>query len=141
MMPEFAIFMLAAARLGACFTVISSGFSADSLADRLVDADAKLLVTADVGRRRGNLVKLKEVADRPRRKPPVLGRSLSSDIQETRCRWTKIGTCSWMIFFEKRPRQCTLSLSLSNPKIPSSYSTLLGQPAALKARSTILVDT
>ncbi|HYU88496.1 MAG TPA: acetate--CoA ligase [Candidatus Bathyarchaeia archaeon] len=64
MIPEFPIFMLAAARLGACFTVIFSGFSADSLADRLVDADAKLLVTADVGRRRGNLVKLKEVADR-----------------------------------------------------------------------------
>src|SRR5690348_333553 len=64
MIPEFPIFMLAAARLGACFTVIFSGFSADSLADRLVDADAKLLVTADSGRRRGNLVRLKEIADR-----------------------------------------------------------------------------
>jgi len=64
MIPEFPIFMLAAARLGACFTVIFSGFSADSLADRLVDADAKLLVTADGGRRRGNLIKLKEVADK-----------------------------------------------------------------------------
>src|SRR2546428_5323590 len=64
MIPEFPIFMLAAARLGACFTVIFSGFSADSLADRLVDADAKLLVTADWGRRIGNLVKLKEGADR-----------------------------------------------------------------------------
>src|SRR5207244_10472989 len=64
MIPEFPTFMLAAARLGACFTVIFSGFSADSLADRLVDADAKLLVTADGGRRRGNLVKLKELADR-----------------------------------------------------------------------------
>src|SRR5260370_9647462 len=63
MIPEFPIFMLAAARLGACFTVILSGFSADSLADRLVDADAKLLVTADGGRRRGNLVRLKEIAD------------------------------------------------------------------------------
>src|SRR5260370_38358047 len=63
MIPEFPIFMLAAARLGACFTVIFSGFSADSLADRLVDADAKLLVTADGGRRRGNLVRLKEIAD------------------------------------------------------------------------------
>src|SRR2546430_5252910 len=53
MIPEFPVFMLAAARLGACFTVIFSGFSADSLADRLADADAKLLVTADGGRRRG----------------------------------------------------------------------------------------
>src|SRR5256712_11837556 len=64
MIAEFPIFMHAAAMLGVCFTVIFSGFSADSLADRLADADAKLLVTADGGRRRGNLVKLKEIADR-----------------------------------------------------------------------------
>src|SRR5439155_13291604 len=64
LMPAFPIFMLAAARIGTCFTVIFSGFSADSLTDRLVDADAKLLVTADGGRRRGNLIKLKEVADK-----------------------------------------------------------------------------
>ncbi|HEX4921307.1 MAG TPA: acetate--CoA ligase, partial [Candidatus Bathyarchaeia archaeon] len=64
MIPEFPIMMLAAARLGACFTVVFSGFSSDSLAERLVDADAKLLVTADGGRRRGSLIKLKEIADR-----------------------------------------------------------------------------
>jgi len=64
MIPEFPIMMLAAARLGACFTVIFSGFSADSLAERLVDADAKLLITADAGLRRGNMIKLKEIADK-----------------------------------------------------------------------------
>src|SRR6266566_59706 len=64
MIPEFPIFMLAAARLGACFTVIFSGFSADSLAERLVDTDAKLLITADAGLRRGNMIKLKEIADK-----------------------------------------------------------------------------
>ncbi|HEX4919520.1 MAG TPA: AMP-binding protein, partial [Candidatus Bathyarchaeia archaeon] len=64
MIPEFPIMMLAAARLGACFTVVFSGFSSDSLAERLVDADAKLLVTADGGRRRGSQIKLKEIADR-----------------------------------------------------------------------------
>src|SRR5438132_14270750 len=65
MIPEFPIFMLAAARLGACFTVIFSGFSADSLADRLVDADAKLLVTAAGGRRRGDLFQLDEAPSAP----------------------------------------------------------------------------
>src|SRR4029077_14488931 len=70
--PEFPIFMLAAARLGACFTVIFSGFSADSLADRLTDADAKLLVTADGSRRRGNLIKLKEIADIAAEKAPCV---------------------------------------------------------------------
>src|SRR5207245_9196166 len=68
MIPEFPIFMLAAARHGTCCTVIFSGFSAESLADRLVDADAKLLVTADGGRRGGNLIKLKEVADKASKK-------------------------------------------------------------------------
>src|SRR6266700_4599457 len=64
MIPEFPIMMLAAARLGARFTVIFSGFSSDSLAERLVDTDAKLLVTADGGYRRGNVIKLKEIADK-----------------------------------------------------------------------------
>ena len=64
MIPEFPIMMLAAARLGARFTVVFSGFSSDSLAERLVDADAKLLVTADGGWRRGNVIKLKEIADK-----------------------------------------------------------------------------
>jgi acetyl-CoA synthetase len=64
MIPEFPIVMLAAARLGARFTVIFSGFSSDALAERLVDTDAKVLVTSDAGRRRGNLIKLKEIADK-----------------------------------------------------------------------------
>jgi acetyl-CoA synthetase len=64
MIPEFPIMMLAAARLGACFTVVFSGFSSDSLAERLVDADAKLLVTADGGYRRGGVIRLKEIADK-----------------------------------------------------------------------------
>jgi acetyl-CoA synthetase len=64
MIPEFPIMMLAAARLGACFTVVFSGFSSDSLAERLVDADVKLLVTADGGYRRGGVIRLKEIADK-----------------------------------------------------------------------------
>jgi acetyl-CoA synthetase len=64
MIPEFPMMMLAAARLGALFTVIFSGFSSDSLAERLIDTDAKLLVTADGGYRRGSVIKLKEIADK-----------------------------------------------------------------------------
>ncbi len=63
MVPEFPLVMLAASRLGASFTVVFSGFSDDSLAERLQDADAKLLVTADGGWRRGNVIRLKEIAD------------------------------------------------------------------------------
>ncbi|MDG6910205.1 MAG: acetate--CoA ligase [Nitrososphaerota archaeon] len=63
MIPEFPVFILAAARLGAKFTAVFSGFSSSSLAERLVDAGARILVTADGGWRRGSVVPLKEIAD------------------------------------------------------------------------------
>jgi acetyl-CoA synthetase len=63
MLPELPIFMLACARIGAVHTVVFSGFSAQSLADRMNDVNAKLLVTADGGYRRGKVVRLKEIAD------------------------------------------------------------------------------
>ncbi|BCS93805.1 acetate--CoA ligase [Metallosphaera javensis (ex Sakai et al. 2022)] len=64
MIPELPIFMLAAARLGVAFTVVFSGFSAQAVADRMNDADAKLLITADGGWRRGRVVPLKEIVDK-----------------------------------------------------------------------------
>ena len=64
MIPEAAFAMLACARIGAPHSVVFGGFSAKSLADRINDAQATLLVTADVGWRRGGLVPLKRNADR-----------------------------------------------------------------------------
>src|SRR5690606_3654890 len=63
MVPEAAIAMLACARIGAVHSVVFGGFSADSLADRIHDAEAKLLITADGGHRRGTIFPLKPVAD------------------------------------------------------------------------------
>jgi acetyl-CoA synthetase len=63
MVPEFPVLMLAAARLGARFTVVFSGFSSESLAERLKDSGAKLLVTADGGWRKGSVISLKQIAD------------------------------------------------------------------------------
>ena len=63
MIPELPIFMLAAARLGITFTVVFSGFSARALAERINDAQAKVLVTADGGFRRGKVIELKKIAD------------------------------------------------------------------------------
>ena len=61
---EAAATMLACARLGAIHSVVFGGFSAESLSGRIVDASAKVLVTADGGWRRGHVVALKDEADR-----------------------------------------------------------------------------
>ena len=64
MIPEAAIAMLACARIGAPHSVVFGGFSPESLADRINDAEAKVLITADGGYRRGQVLPLKAAADR-----------------------------------------------------------------------------
>jgi len=63
MIPEVVIAMLACARVGAPHSVVFGGFSAESLRDRINDAGAVVLVTADGGFRRGQVVPLKRAAD------------------------------------------------------------------------------
>jgi len=64
MIPEAAIAMLACARIGAVHGVVFGGFSAEALRDRLVDAEAKLVITADGGWRKDAIVPLKEQVDK-----------------------------------------------------------------------------
>jgi acetyl-CoA synthetase len=63
MIPEAAIAMLACARIGAVHSVVFGGFSAESLRDRINDAQAVAVITADGGYRRGQLVPLKRFCD------------------------------------------------------------------------------
>jgi acetyl-CoA synthetase len=63
MVPEAVIAMLACARIGAVHSVIFGGFSAESVRDRVNDAEAKVLITADGGFRRGQVLPLKRLAD------------------------------------------------------------------------------
>jgi acetyl-CoA synthetase len=63
MIPELPVAMLACARIGAAHSVVFGGFSAESLRDRINDAEAKVLITADGGYRRGQVVPLKQNAD------------------------------------------------------------------------------
>ena len=63
MMAELAFVMLACARIGAVHSVVFAGFSAESLRDRIVDADCKVVITADEGRRGGRTVHLKTTVD------------------------------------------------------------------------------
>jgi len=63
MIPEAAYAMLACARVGAIHSVVFGGFSPDALKDRILDADCRVLITADEGVRGGKTVPLKKNAD------------------------------------------------------------------------------
>ena len=72
MIPELPISMLACARIGAPHSVIFGGFSAESIRDRINDCQAKLLITADGGYRRGAVVSLRHNADEALKETPSI---------------------------------------------------------------------
>ena len=76
MIPELPIAMLACARIGAIHSVVFGGFSAESLRDRINDQGAKILVTADGGWRRGNVVPLKKISDEALTDTPSIKRMI-----------------------------------------------------------------
>ncbi|HET7599195.1 MAG TPA: acetate--CoA ligase [Gemmatimonadales bacterium] len=100
MIPEAAIAMLACARIGAIHSVVFGGFSAESLRDRINDAEATCLITADGGYRRGQIVPLKRFADEAlascpsiqdvivvRRRPDGPGDESFAEFREGRDHW------------------------------------------------------
>src|SRR6059036_1276194 len=91
MVPELPVAMLACARIGAPHSVVFGGFSADSLKDRINDAEAKVLITADGGYRRGSVVPLKQnfddaVKDTPSINHVVVLRRTGKDVEMKRGR-------------------------------------------------------
>ena len=78
MIPETIIAMLACARIGAPHTVVFGGFSSDALASRLVDCEAKAVITADGGYRRGAASALKPAVDEARAKASSNGHDVST---------------------------------------------------------------
>jgi acetyl-CoA synthetase len=105
MVPELAIAMLACARIGAPHSVVFGGFSPDSLRDRILDSDSKVVVTADGGYRRGQVVPLKKNTDTAVAQTPgvkkvvVLRRAGSCDMTPGRDVW-------WHDLVESAPPEC-----------------------------------
>jgi len=64
MIPEAAVAMLATTRIGAIHSVVFGGFGYGALANRIADAESEVVVTADVGYRRGKVVNLKKIVDK-----------------------------------------------------------------------------
>jgi acetyl-CoA synthetase len=100
MIPEAAIAMLACARIGAVHSVVFGGFSAEALRERINDAQASVLITADGGYRRGTVLPLKRFADEAiaqcpsirhvlvvRRRPGGEGDEAWATMQEGRDHW------------------------------------------------------
>jgi acetyl-CoA synthetase len=112
MVPEAAIAMLACARIGAVHSVIFGGFSSESVRDRVNDAQAKVLITADGGYRRGQVLPLKRMADAAmaetpsiehcivvRRRPGGEGDEAFAQMTEGRDHW-------WHRLLEAAPGEC-----------------------------------
>jgi acetyl-CoA synthetase len=89
MIPEAVVAMLACARIGAVHSVVFGGFSAESLRDRINDAEAVCLITADGGYRRGTALPLKRFADEALEQTPsirhVVVVSRGAGLEPTKC--------------------------------------------------------
>ena len=76
MIPELPMAMLACARIGAIHSVVFGGFSAEALRDRILDSDARIVITADGGFRRGSVVPLKKAVDEAISRAPGVSKVL-----------------------------------------------------------------
>ncbi|HEV2909070.1 MAG TPA: acetate--CoA ligase [Candidatus Eremiobacteraceae bacterium] len=76
MVPELPVALLACSRIGAIHSVVFGGFSADSLRDRILDQESKVLITQDQGWRRGGKIQLKQIADDAIKETPSIEHSI-----------------------------------------------------------------
>jgi len=95
MLPELPTFMLACARIGAVHTVIFSGFSAQAICDRVHDVEAKVIITADGGYRRGKIIPLKEITDEAVKLCPSVEKVIVVKRTGAKVPWTK-GRDIWL---------------------------------------------
>ena len=112
LVPEAAIAMLACTRIGAIHSVVFGGFSPESLRDRVNDSECKLLITADAGYRRGQIVPLKRNADKAlegcpsienvvvvQRRPGSAGDEAFAEMKDGRDQW-------WHRLMQKADIEC-----------------------------------
>ena len=106
MIPELPVAMLACARIGAPFTVVFGGFSAEALAGRIGDSEAKLVITADGGYRKGNIVPLKKNADDAVAKTSSVEKMLVVRRTEQEVGWTEGRDVWWHDVVSRQKADC-----------------------------------
>ena len=106
MVPELPMALLACARIGAPHSVVFGGFSADSLRDRINDAEAKVLITGDGAWRRGTIVPLKEIADAAVAECPSIEHVLVLRRTEQDVPWTEGRDLWWHDLVPQQSTDC-----------------------------------
>jgi len=106
MIPELPAAMLACARIGAPFTVVFGGFSAEALSGRINDSQAKILVTADGGFRKGSIVPLKKNADEAVALTDTIEKVLVVQRTKQQVTWTEGRDVWWHDIVDRQPAAC-----------------------------------
>ncbi len=102
MIPEAIVSMLACARIGATHSVVFGGFSADSLQARINDADAKLVITADGGFRKGSAFALKPTVDEALKSTPSVEKVLVVQRTKQEISWDSSRDLWWHDLVERQ---------------------------------------
>ena len=106
MIPELPAAMLACARIGAPFTVVFGGFSAEALSGRISDSQAKLVITADGGYRKGNIVPLKKNADDAIAQTTTVERTLVVRRTQQQVAWDPARDVWWHEIVDRQSAEC-----------------------------------
>ena len=103
MIPEAVVAFLACTRIGAVHSVVFAGFSADSLRDRIIDAQSKVVITTDEGKRGGKLIGTKKIVDEALKQCPDIKHCLVYQRTGADIPWTKDRDLWWHEEMEKWP--------------------------------------
>jgi len=108
MIPQACYAMLACARIGAIHSVIFGGFSPNAIADRIIDCDAKLILTANIGQRGGMQIPLKQNVDKALENPQTkgIGSVLVYPVTEDKQGWQASRDLCWKQLTEQADKHC-----------------------------------
>jgi acetyl-CoA synthetase len=133
MVPELAIAMLACARIGAIHSVIFAGFSAEAIAERNRDAQARLQITADGGWRRGKLLPLKETVDEALAKSPSVEKCIVLSRADRKVNMQKGRDYWWHELMKETNSQCPATPMDSEAPLYILYTSgSTGKPKGIK---------